>query len=41
MNVEISPTDVQELTADNRGRVYLGTEHANKTVEVAILNNDN
>jgi len=38
MKIELSPGDVQELSADGRGRVYLGPEHANKTVEVAVLN---
>jgi len=40
MKVELSPNDVQELTADDRGRVYLGPKYANDTVEVAVLNGD-
>jgi len=37
MRVEVNPSDVQELNADNRGRVYLGTEYADESVEVAVL----
>jgi hypothetical protein len=37
MRVEVAPDDVQELTADDRGRVYLGPEYANQTVEVAVV----
>lgn len=37
MNVNIDPDDVQKLTADDRGRVYLGTKYANARVEVAVL----
>lgn len=37
MNVELSPDDVQILTTDERGRVYLGTEYADSEVEVAVL----
>ena len=40
MKVELSPDDVQTLTTDSRGRVYLGPEHANSEVEVAILNGE-
>jgi len=41
MRVEISPDDIQELNADDRGRVYLGTEFANESgLEIAILNED-
>lgn len=40
MQVEIDPTDVQKLSTDDRGRVYLGTEYANRTVEVAVLDVD-
>jgi hypothetical protein len=37
MKVGIAPDDVDELNADERGRVYLGTEYANKRVEVAVV----
>lgn len=37
MQVTINPEDVQVLETDDRGRVYLGTEYANATVEVAVL----
>lgn len=37
MNVNVAPDDVNELTADDRGRVYLGPEYANKRVEVAVV----
>jgi len=41
MKVEISPDDIQTLDADDRGRVYLGTEFANESgLEIAILNED-
>jgi hypothetical protein len=40
MKVEISKSDIVEATTDSRGRIYLGTEYANKNVEVAILNNE-
>jgi len=32
-----SKDDIKELQADNRGRVYLGTEYANTEVQLAIL----
>lgn len=38
MRVHVDPDDVQTLDADGRGRVYLGTEFADETVEVAVLN---
>lgn len=37
MLVEVDPDDVQKITADDRGRVYLGPEYANQEVEVAVL----
>jgi hypothetical protein len=40
MNVHIHPDDVQTATTDARGRIYLGTEYTNTTVEIAILNNE-
>jgi len=39
MKVEIDPDDVQKLDADERGRVYLGSEFADAdNIEVAVLN---
>ena len=35
---EIDPDDIQKRPADDRGRVYLGPEYADKTVEVVVLN---
>jgi hypothetical protein len=37
MKVDLNPDAVDVLTADDRGRVYLGPEYANETVEVAVL----
>ena len=37
MNVEVSATDIEELKADGRGRVTLGSEYADKTVTVAVI----
>jgi len=37
MHVKVDPEDVQELSADERGRVYLGLEYSDTTVEVAVL----
>jgi hypothetical protein len=37
MHVKVDPDDVQELTTDERGRVYLGSEYADTTVEVAVV----
>jgi len=37
MNLEVRPTDIDELEADERGRVTLGAEYGDKTVTVAIL----
>lgn len=37
MQVEVSPIDVNEYTADDRGRITLGVDYKNATVEVAIL----
>jgi len=37
MRVEVSATDVEEKKADDRGRVTLGAEYANKTVTVAVV----
>ncbi len=39
MKVHIDPDDIQELNADDRGRVYLGTEYANEHgLQIAVLN---
>ena len=37
MDVSISPEDVKVVNADDRGRVYLGTDYANERLEVAVL----
>lgn len=37
MQVEVPVSDVDEYTADDRGRVTLGAEYAGKTVTVAVL----
>lgn len=38
MKVEIDPSDLVEKTTDSRGRLNLGTDYANETVKVLILN---
>lgn len=35
--VEIDPDDVGNYQADSRGRINLGTEYKNQTIEVAVL----
>jgi len=37
MHVKISKEDVVVAQADDRGRVYLGTQYADETVELAVL----
>lgn len=37
MKLEVKATDVEEKNADDRGRITLGSEYANKTVTVAVL----
>lgn len=37
MKVEVDISDVKERSADDRGRVTIGSEYANKTVTVAVL----
>jgi hypothetical protein len=37
MNVEVDPRQIEQLKADDRGRVTLGAEHAGETVTVAVL----
>jgi len=34
------PDEIKELKADSRGRVNLGTDYADKTVKVAVLEVD-
>lgn len=40
MHVKVSKDDIIVGSTDGRGRIYLGTEHANESVEIAILNAD-
>lgn len=37
MKIEVDPVDVNEKTADDRGRVTLGSEYAGQTVTVAVV----
>jgi len=37
MKVHVDPDDIQERPADERGRIYLGSDFADKTVEIAVL----
>lgn len=37
MQVEVNATDIEERKADDRGRITLGAEYADKTVTVAVL----
>lgn len=37
MKVEVSAADIDERKADDRGRVTLGAEYADKRVTVAVL----
>ena len=37
MQVEVSVSDIEERKADDRGRVTLGAEYADKTVTVAVI----
>jgi len=37
MKVEIEPDQLIERTADDRGRITLGSEHANETKRLIIL----
>jgi len=37
MKVEVSAKDIEEKKADDRGRVTIGAEYADKTVTVAVL----
>lgn len=40
MQVEVNATDIEEKKADDRGRITLGAEYADKTVTVAVLEVD-
>lgn len=37
MKIEVDVSDVDEKKADDRGRVTLGKEYADKTVTVAVV----
>jgi len=37
MQVEVSPTDIEERKADDRGRVTLGAEYADQSVTLAVI----
>lgn len=37
MEVDVDPDDIKKRATDDRGRVYLGSEYANKQVEVVVL----
>lgn len=37
MKVDVSPKDIEEKKADDRGRVTLGADYADKKVTVAVL----
>jgi len=37
MKVEVSAKDIEEKKADDRGRVTLGPEYADKNVTVAVI----
>jgi len=37
MKIDVHPDEVDEYSTDDRGRVYLGTEYANSSVELAIV----
>lgn len=40
MKVEISKDDIIDKSTDDRGRITLGSEYANKEVEVAVLSEE-
>lgn len=40
MQVEVNATDVDEYKTDDRGRITLGSEHANAVVTVALVDSD-
>ena len=40
MKVEIEPDELIERTADGRGRITLGSEHANDDVKLLLLADD-
>lgn len=37
MKVEVEPDDVDTYSADSRGRITLGSDFSDESVEVAIL----
>ena len=37
VEIEVDPEDIVKKKSDDRGRVTLGAEYADKTVRVAIL----
>lgn len=37
MGIEVNPGDLKDRKADERGRINLGVEYANKQVVVAIV----
>ena len=38
MGMNVESDDIQTKEADDRGRLYLGTEYANKRITVAVVN---
>jgi hypothetical protein len=38
VQIEADPTDLVEKTADDRGRITLGSDYAGETVKVLVLN---
>lgn len=37
VNIEVDATDIVERTADSKGRVAIGPDHAGETVRVAVV----
>lgn len=37
MKIDVDPTDIEKKKADDRGRVTLGSEYAEKTITVAVV----
>lgn len=37
MGIEVVPDEILKRPTDNRGRIHLGPDYADKTVTVAIL----
>lgn len=40
MKVEIEPDELIERTTDDRGRITIGSEHANEDVKLILLKDD-